>query len=135
MAIKGWGRIGIVLSVIWFLGFGVFLFAHPTLEAELHGRRLQNCYLIYGGSIEEEDARKYASDADDMIRHWMPDIEARRKECETKASLWYDNNKQSNYARLAEIVALNLLSIALAWLVAWGCIAVGRWVHRGFANP
>jgi hypothetical protein len=30
MAIKGWGRIGIVLSVIWFLGFGVYLFAHPT---------------------------------------------------------------------------------------------------------
>ena len=86
MAIKGWVRIGIVFSVIWFLGFGVYLFAHPTLEAELHGRRLQNCYEIYGGSIE--DARKYASDADDMMKRWMPDIEARREECEKKASSW-----------------------------------------------
>ena len=129
---KGWRRIGIVLSVVWFLGFGVYLFAEPTWEAELHGRRLQNCYLIYGGSIE--DARKYASDADDMIKRWMPDIEARREECENKASLWYTDHRQSNFVRLAEIVALNLLSIALAWAVAWGCIAVGRWVHREFTT-
>jgi hypothetical protein len=63
MPMKGWRRIGIVLSVIWFLGFGVYLLAQPTFEAELHKWSLHNCTTIYQSA--EEDARKFARDADD----------------------------------------------------------------------
>jgi hypothetical protein len=31
------------------------------------------------------------------------------------------------------VLGADLVTIALGWLIAWGCIALGRWVHRGFA--
>jgi hypothetical protein len=131
MAMKGWRRIGIVLSVIWFLGFGIYQLAQPTFEVELYGRSLHNCTTIYEEA--QENVRKFARDADDMIKRWMPDIEAALKECEEQAKLRYEGAEPSVYARLAEIIIVNLITIALAWLVAWGCVAVGRWVYRGFA--
>jgi hypothetical protein len=33
MAMKGWRRIGIIVSVIWFLGFGVFLWNQYVEDA------------------------------------------------------------------------------------------------------
>jgi len=31
------------------------------------------------------------------------------------------------------VLVIALVTIALGWLIAWGCVAFGRWVHRGFA--
>jgi hypothetical protein len=31
-------------------------------------------------------------------------------------------------------VIYDLISIALGWLIVWGCVALGRWVHRGFTT-
>ena len=56
---KGWRRIGIIASVIWFFGFGVLLW----------NQFVEGAVAPYG------------------------------------------------------------------WLIAWGCVALGRWVHRGFASP
>jgi hypothetical protein len=70
-----------------------------------------------------------------MIVEKMPGIEARLQECMKEASLKYESTRPSDYARLAEIIVVNLVSIALAWLVAWGCVAVGRWIRRGFVAP
>jgi hypothetical protein len=49
---RGWQRIGIVLSVIWFLGFGVYQLAQPTLELELFGQRLHDCATTYEESLD-----------------------------------------------------------------------------------
>jgi hypothetical protein len=37
--------------------------------------------------------------------------------------------------RAAVVVGFDLLTIALGWLIVWGCVALVRWVHRGFAAP
>jgi hypothetical protein len=34
---------------------------------------------------------------------------------------------------LIAISVVDLLTVGLGRLIAWGCIALGRWVHRGFA--
>ena len=121
----GWKRIGIVLSIIWFLGFGVYLFAQPSFEAELHKWSLHACTTIYQSA--EEDSRKFGT-----IERRMPEIEAARKECIEKATLTYERIRPSDYARLTEIIVVNLVSIALAWLVVGGCVSVVRWIRRGF---
>lgn len=61
MAMKGWRRIGIVLSVIWFLGFGVYLWAQPTFDAQLLDRRHHYCALSYVSAKENEECMKKAS--------------------------------------------------------------------------
>ena len=72
---RGWRRIGIVLSVIWFLGFGVYSWGQATWELELLKQGWHNCTTSY--ELSQESARKYALDADDMIKNWTPGIEAR----------------------------------------------------------
>jgi hypothetical protein len=45
MAMRGWRRIGIILSVIWFLGFGVYLWSEAVAEADrLRSLRADNCF-------------------------------------------------------------------------------------------
>jgi hypothetical protein len=56
------------------------------------------------------------------------------KQCMSKARLDYEStNPPSNSTRLLTVIAIDLVLIGLVWLIAWDCIAVGRWVHRGFA--
>ena len=47
MAMKGWRRIGIIVSVIWFLGFGVFLWNQYVEDAVApYARDLKTCSAI-----------------------------------------------------------------------------------------
>jgi hypothetical protein len=127
MVMKGWRRIGIVLSVIWFFGFGAYLINHTT-ELEIFNMGYDNCYAIYRHAVEHAEERG-------MQEKWMPDIEAQLQECTKKVTLDYERTRPSEYVTLAKIIVFNLITIALAWLVAWGCVAVGRWVYRGFTTP
>jgi hypothetical protein len=36
---------------------------------------------------------------------------------------------------LPVVIGVDLVTIILGWLIVWGCVAVGRWVYRGFASP
>jgi len=33
------------------------------------------------------------------------------------------------------VLVIDLVTIALGWLIVWGCIVLGRWVRREFAEP
>jgi hypothetical protein len=92
MAMKGWRRVGIVLSVVWFLGFGVYLWLQPTFEAKLLDMSYHGCTAIYQSA--EENAREFARDAVDMRERWMPGIEARRQECMWPGAGLYTNSEE-----------------------------------------
>jgi hypothetical protein len=105
--VKGWRRIGIILSVIWFLGFGVFLLLQPP-----------------------ENARAYAN-AYCAVK--QPGVT--REDCFSLAVIDYESQHPPNRTGiLTGVFAIDLLTVALGWLIAWGCIALGRWVHRGFSE-
>jgi hypothetical protein len=53
MAMKGWPRIGIIVSVIWFLGFGVLLWNQYVEDAVApYARDLKTCSAIEQSSDE-----------------------------------------------------------------------------------
>jgi hypothetical protein len=44
---KGWRRIGIVLSVLWFVGFGFWLWSSETnRHYEFYKGQLSTCYAV-----------------------------------------------------------------------------------------
>ena len=112
----GWKRIGVVLSVIWFLGFGVFMCIGTLqkLDAE-SARALGYCFDHVGG---EDDHKDDAA------------INAAYEKC---LALRWSNHpiKTLSTAGLA-ILGINLAIIGLGWLIVWGCVLVVPWIRRGF---
>jgi hypothetical protein len=75
------------------------------------------------------DAKAYA-DAYCVVK--LPGIT--KDTCISLALIEYETqHPRDQKMAFAEILVIDLATIALGWLIAWGCIALGRWVHRGFA--
>ena len=109
-AARRWRRIGIVLSVLVFFPLGIFLWDQPSVNERVYRMSLESCYKL--------DVTK-----------------AREDVCLNKARLNYEStNPPSATTRLLITVAMDLLVIGFFWLFAWGCLAVVRWIHRGFAE-
>jgi hypothetical protein len=50
---KGWKRIGIVLSVIWFVAFGGYLWSNGISSMDaFHRRQIESCYSILSAENE-----------------------------------------------------------------------------------
>jgi hypothetical protein len=105
MAMRGWRRIGIIVSVIWVFVGGFW------------GNNI---------GIHEGDTAKVYYDL--CLRRDNSDWAKCRADFET--SYKRDIQYHWHYAAF-----LAFVPIPIAWLIVWGCIALGRWVHRGFAAP
>ena len=57
------------------------------------------------------------------------------EKCASKAKLQWESERPSDSVLAIAALAIDLVTIALGWLIVWGCVALGRWVHRGFAAP
>jgi hypothetical protein len=109
---SGWRRIGIVLSVIWFSGFGVFLLVEQPFSPATryaHGY-CSNTALLRMKNLNWNECLH------DTIQDWE------------------SNHPRSLWNVVTEVLVANLLTIGLGWLVVWGCVAVVRWIRRGFAH-
>ena len=109
--LNAWKRLGIVLSVIWAVGAGGYEYFSTINRASDFGAL----------------AAKVCDDSREA-RHLPYD----------EAACWtgHDSPFRKNYAIMAEGVWPGTLFLALAplpffWLIAWGVIAVVRWVLRG----
>jgi hypothetical protein len=94
MNMRGWRRLGVVLSVLWFFGFGWWL-----------------------RQADYDRAWNYAGHATCIE---LGDCERASERFLAMATPWWG------------IIVMDVLSIALMWLLAWIIIRVGRWVALGF---
>jgi hypothetical protein len=133
MAMKGWRRIGIILSVIWFLGFGVFLWRLLVDElVATYSYSLQNCRLLEDSANNGLQYFPY-----EKREKRQAEISALDSKCRSDAKLEFDRTLKQRGGDgwlAAFTVIYDLISIALGWLIVWGCVALGRWVHRGFTT-
>lgn len=103
---RGWGRLGIVLSVVWALAVFFYVRSRDIEQA----RNFSS--FVYSTCSEAKSAAK--------------DYEFR--ECSERASKGYlDYDPGLSNAAIAA-----LLPIPFMWLAAWLVVAVTRWVVRGF---
>jgi hypothetical protein len=122
---RGWYRIGVVLSVLWFISFGLGLWirllnkdldtGHCSLMREIEQKRLDNL-------VGPDWAARFRKAEED------------EKACRDSVHVRVDNNW--NFYWVAAFAAA-AISVALLWLVVLITVAVARWIVAGFrrANP
>jgi hypothetical protein len=123
----GWQRIGVILSVLWFIGFGVFMFEHEfSGHSDFRMWQLGNCVKIAEWrreSLQPSDASRDAQ------------IERDLKDCSDRASAFFTKQVGDLWSNLWILLLIDLASIALAWLLVWIVVSLVRWVSRGFQKP
>jgi TRAP-type C4-dicarboxylate transport system permease small subunit len=106
---RGWRRIGIVLSVIWFIGFGGYLLADSWRTVKrAYSSEFQKC----SSPNAVEPWRKCWDEVAD--RHWRA--------------------QEENFRNVPLLLAIDLGTILFGWLVIWGIVGVARRINRGSAS-
>jgi hypothetical protein len=106
---RGWRRIGVVLSVIWFVGFGGWMFFS---EIGKHNDRLDTSLSICN--------HRY-----DTARELL-------QECYARATDTHTRLVREFYSGVPFLFLIDAATVGLFWLLAGIVFAVGRWVAAGF---
>src|SRR6476660_6547708 len=89
---KGWRRIGILLSVLWFVGFGLALWSYENNRiGDIYGLSLNTCGSVLNTGIEALGGRPIL-DTQDKIDDWDRRSEAnwaKYKKCKDDAGQAY----------------------------------------------
>jgi len=128
---RGWRGIGIMLSVIWFIGFGGYVWVREGNEkAKFFWGQSMICNSIL--STRNESLQSIANEETREKReaeNW-----ANFKECRDEALRFYGSSLEDSRKGIPVLLALDAGTVAFGWLVAWIVLSVARWVQRGFAS-
>jgi hypothetical protein len=131
MAMRGWRLIGIIASVIWFFGFGVFLWNQFVEDAVApYAQDLKICSAIEQYSDEFWQAN--ARDSEELSEKLHVNQDQYEK-CASKAKLQWESERPSDSVLAIVVLVIDLVTIALGWLIVSGCVALVSWVRRRFA--
>ena len=122
-ALTGWQRIGVILSALWFVGFGVFLFEHEMSE--------RNSFLDWqlGNCLKIAEMRREPLQPDDPVHaQIMRDL----RNCTDRASDFFTEQVGKLWSNIWVLLLVDVATIVLAWLLAWIVVRLVRWVLRGF---
>jgi hypothetical protein len=131
MTMSGWRLIGIIASIIWFFGFGVLLWNQFVEDALApHAQDLKICSAIeeYGDEFWQTNARDSVE-----LSEKLQVNQDQYERCASKAKLQWESERPSDSVLAIVVLVIDLVTIALGWLILWGCVALGRWVRRRFA--
>jgi hypothetical protein len=116
---NGWKLIGIVVSVIWFVGFFLNQWhSRVTGVLDLYTIELIACY-------QPRDATASAE------KHEEAD-QAQAK-CKDKARADHARNFDAAKTEIPLLLVADFVTVVFGWLIAWMVVAVTRWIRRGFA--
>ena len=122
--LNGWQRIGIVLSIVWFIGFAAFIWSYSVgRTGDFYGHQLDLCKAIL--DMNNEDVA--ASDPRWAI-NW-----ANYEKCNDQARELFYSLSDENRRGIPLLLGVDLGIIAFGWLVVWLAVVVVRWIRRGFA--
>ena len=94
-------------------------------------RALKTCLEIEVSS--DEFWKEHARDPVELQQRIDEDFKKYHK-CESDAGLEWKSRRSSDGALFAMALVITLATIVLSWLIVWGCVAVVRWIRRGFAD-
>jgi hypothetical protein len=127
MAINGWQRIGIVLSIIWFFAYSIILWSSGSADRlELYEIRKSNCADTF--NADNEVSRPSESDYDKRLGEKRNEL----RQCEKAAAVAFRSELRTARQNIPVLLANVIASIVLAWGVVWSVIGIVRWVKRGF---
>lgn len=107
MRLNGWQRIGIIASVVWAIVGAIW----EIVELQrLHDARASDAF----SSVYRPCRDQPRNDPDEYFKQ-----ASAARNAVPEGSGW-------------NIAAFALIPIPIAWLIAYGLVALGRWVRRGF---
>jgi hypothetical protein len=126
----GWWLVRITASVISFFGFGVYLSNQSVEDAVApYAQDLRICSALeqYSDKFWQENAR----DPEELSEKLQVNQDQYEK-CPLKAKLQWESERLLDSVRAIVALVIDLGTIALGWLIVWGCVVLGRWLRRRF---
>jgi hypothetical protein len=132
--LSGWKRIGIILSVVWILGAGIYLYNANVND------RLSEAMQICSEQVAADDllqiypADKHLTQKQKVDRDLQQLIsrQTQREECYRKQIA---RDPTPRKAALRTSVILTFSSLALGWGFVYLIVFLVNWVKRGFVRP
>ena len=129
---RGWKRIGIVVSVLWFFGFGLWMWSSEISRiGNFYRWQLEGCSSLLHIQMKGLDAVTNAEVRERRLAEYL----AKEKACQAKAAELHREQSDGLFGKgIAILLAIDLGVIVFGWLVVWLVVSVVRWVRRGFAE-
>ncbi len=126
--LSGWQRIGVILSALWFVGFGVFMFEHEMSgHSTFWDWQLDICVKI--AEMQREPLQP--THPTDYARR-DAQIQRDLKNCSDRASDFFTEQSGKLWSNIWVLLLVDAATIVLAWMLAWIVVSLVRWVSRGF---
>ena len=129
---RGWRRIGIVSSVIWFVGFFAYVWiADVQHHDDFYISQLNSCLSILNKANEQVGSLDNPNDRAKFDGNWT-----KYKDCQAKASALFGTMVDASHSApaLAILIAIDLATVLIGWVVIGGVVLVLRWIFRDFAS-
>jgi hypothetical protein len=123
----GWTRIGIIISVVWILGAGIYTY-NVSMDVQLRRARL-TCYE-WADAVRTKPTPGMSTA--DLHAHNLED-ESRRDACRNM-QFPYDLPTSRKMA-LGTSAIFTFVSLALGWGFVYLILFLVAWVKRGFVQP
>lgn len=124
---RSWRGLGLVFSVLWLVGFGVWLWISSVGERpEWYALQLQRCYSSSEIKREKLQPERYDSQLTDVSREYQS--------CIVQAKTIFDGQMDELRSHVRKIMALNAGALAAIWLLVFLGVPVGRWVALCFGK-
>jgi hypothetical protein len=129
---RGWRRIGIVLSIVWFVGFAGFIWIWSNRErGDFYSYQLGMCYRLL--EVNNEALQYLTPDAAEKRRaeNWV-----KHESCKSEASdfLRRRADEENSSAAIGILLAVDAATVALGWLLVWFFVSIVQWIRRGFQS-
>jgi hypothetical protein len=116
---RSWRGLGLVFSVLWLVGFGVWLWISSVGERpEWYALQLQRCYSSSEIKREKLQPERYDSQLADVSREYQS--------CIVQAKTIFDGQMDELRSHVRKIMALNAGALAAIWLLVFLGVLVGR---------
>jgi hypothetical protein len=112
--LNGWQQFGIVLSIIWFVGFATWGWTDAVEELRQNYKEaISTC---------RTNSLRFSGDGTANAAEY--------KECRDKESAQFANELDKNSRHLPILLVVDLITIIFAWAVIWVIVDTVRWARR-----
>ena len=130
-----WRRIGVAVSILWFIGFAWFLW--PTREGDsdrdYYMKRCNDTLRKQSEYLQEMDKGEPRNKMQDRYL-------AEHAKCQASANTTYYRQIAMDKKDARWLLSFDYLSVVFGWLLVWcmihlvrSMIGLGRWVKRTFS--
>jgi hypothetical protein len=122
-----WQQVGIVLSVLAFVGIGIYAWAFEARHRDrFYSTQLSMCYntlrtqndALQGLGTQEDRAKREAEN------------QAEYEQCKNEADATLRESFKVSLERMPIFLAKVLGIIVFAWLIEWFIVEIARWIRQ-----